>query len=183
GTRPGPPSAPADRGPRAGRRRCRRCGRVSRGRGERARVEPAAELPEHFGAREQPVQQAGVIERLGAVAGCLVEVVHLPSPRVFPSSYTDGVPFSALAQDTQAMIGKRLGSWVLDRELGRGGMGCVYLGHADVPGDAPARAAVKVLAAPLAADPGLLARFEREIDVLRKLDHPNIVRLLEAGAH
>jgi serine/threonine-protein kinase len=84
------------------------------------------------------------------------------------------------------MIGTRLGSWVLEREIGRGGMGCVYLARrAADNGPAsplPENAAVKVLAAHLTFDPGLLARFQREIDVLRQLDHPHIVRLLEAGA-
>ena len=44
------------------------------------------------------------------------------------------------------MIGARLGCWILDRELGRGGMGCVYLAHRD-PADAEAsdQAAIKVL--------------------------------------
>jgi serine/threonine-protein kinase len=77
------------------------------------------------------------------------------------------------------MIGSRLGSWVLDKELGRGGMGRVYLAH----GDSGSRAAVKVLSAELALDPDFLPRFEREISILRQLDHPNIVRFLDSGVH
>ncbi len=81
------------------------------------------------------------------------------------------------------MIGTRLGPWILDRELGRGGMGAVYLAHRASPEPgAPDVAAVKVLAAHLTADPGLLGRFHREVDVLGKLDHAHIVRLLGAGA-
>jgi len=75
------------------------------------------------------------------------------------------------------MIGSRMGSWLLDRELGRGGMGRVYLAHAD----SGARAAVKVLSAELAADAEFPQRFEREISILRQLEHPNIVRFLESG--
>jgi serine/threonine-protein kinase len=76
------------------------------------------------------------------------------------------------------MIGGRLGSWIIDKELGRGGMGRVYLAHAESGGGL---AAVKVLAAELAQDPGFLHRFQREIDALRQLDHPHIVRFFEAG--
>jgi serine/threonine-protein kinase len=80
------------------------------------------------------------------------------------------------------MIGSRLGSWVIDRELGRGGMGCVYQAHAADPNTpGPRLAAVKVLATELAAESGFLQRFQREIDILRKLDHPNIVRFYESG--
>ncbi len=80
------------------------------------------------------------------------------------------------------MIGARLGSWILDRELGRGGMGCVYLARRDsAEADLPSWAAIKVLAPELAVEPGFQARFQREIDILRQLDHPNIVRFLESG--
>jgi hypothetical protein len=80
------------------------------------------------------------------------------------------------------MIGARLGSWILDRELGRGGMGCVYLAQREAAeAHKPKQVAIKVLAPELAVDSGFLARFQREIDILRQLDHPNIVRFLESG--
>src|SRR5437868_275490 len=76
------------------------------------------------------------------------------------------------------MIGERLGKWVIFKELGRGGMGRVYLGQEELTGR---QAALKVLAAELAMDPGFLQRFHREIESLGKLDHPHIVRFYEAG--
>src|SRR5437660_159509 len=93
------------------------------------------------------------------------------------------------------MIGSRLGPWILDQELGRGAHATVYRAHAaESPAPhtvsaplaagadpTPRQAAVKVLAADLAADPGFLERFQREIEALRQLDHPNIVRFLESG--
>ena len=79
------------------------------------------------------------------------------------------------------MIGSRLGNWILDRELGRGGMGCVYLAH---DGERPERlAAVKVLAGELTSHAGSVHRFQREIEVLSRLDHPNIVHLYESGTY
>lgn len=80
------------------------------------------------------------------------------------------------------MIGTRLGNWVIDQELGRGGMGRVYRAHEEKPDGQPGRkAAVKVLAAELAQDIGFLTRFQREIEILSRLDHPNIVHFFEAG--
>jgi serine/threonine-protein kinase len=80
------------------------------------------------------------------------------------------------------MIGVRLGPWIIDSEIGRGGMGTVWKAHraADaVPG--PAEAAVKVLAAELAVELGFRQRFKREIDILRQLHHPNIVAFYDYG--
>src|SRR5216684_7521900 len=88
------------------------------------------------------------------------------------------------------MIGKKLGNWVIDKELGRGGMGRVYLAHEEVSspsspappaGDQPHQAAVKILAPDLAQEAGFLNRFQREIEALSLLNHPNIVRLYDSG--
>jgi serine/threonine-protein kinase len=81
------------------------------------------------------------------------------------------------------MIGKRLGHWVIEKQLGRGGMGAVYLGRRaeDAPLIARELAAIKVLGPELAAETGFLQRFQREVDALRLLDHPNIVRFYESG--
>jgi serine/threonine-protein kinase len=76
------------------------------------------------------------------------------------------------------MIGDRLGKWIIFKELGRGGMGRVYLAQEEL-GDR--QAAIKILAAELAQDAGFLQRFQREIDILSQLDHPNIVHFFESG--
>src|SRR6516225_6072315 len=78
------------------------------------------------------------------------------------------------------LIGKQLGKWVIDRELGRGGMGRVYLAHEEGPPPGQP-AAIKVLSAELVQEVGFLERFQREIDVLRQLHHPHIVRLFDSG--
>lgn len=76
------------------------------------------------------------------------------------------------------MIGDHLGKWVIYKELGRGGMGRVFLAQEELTGR---KAALKVLATELAQDAGFLHRFQREIETLGTLDHPNIVRLYESG--
>lgn len=64
------------------------------------------------------------------------------------------------------------GRYSLERELGRGGMGVVYLAH-EVRLDRPV--ALKVLPPALAADDSLRERFLREARTSAKLSHPNIV--------
>ncbi len=76
------------------------------------------------------------------------------------------------------MIGARLGKWIIDKELGRGGMGAVYLAHEEATGRP---AAAKILAPELAQESGFLQRFQREIDVLAQLHHPNIVAFYDSG--
>ena len=71
-----------------------------------------------------------------------------------------------------------LGPYRIGRKLGRGGMGTVYSGTNVQTGEA---AAVKILAAALAEEEGFRQRFEAEIETLRKLNHPNIVRLFGFG--
>src|SRR5262245_13195646 len=81
------------------------------------------------------------------------------------------------------MIGERFGNWVVEKERGRGAMGRVYLAREDsatAPGGRTA--AIKVLAPELAQDPRFQQRFQREIEALRQLDHPNIIHFYEAGA-
>ena len=72
----------------------------------------------------------------------------------------------------------QLGPYRIVRPLGRGGMGVVYEGvHLET--DEPA--AVKLLSASLARVEDFRDRFAAEIETLRKLNHPNIVRLFGFG--
>lgn len=64
-----------------------------------------------------------------------------------------------------------IGPFQIERVLGRGGMGVVYLAT-DTRLDR--QVAIKALPSDLAADPDRLARFQREAKVLASLNHPNV---------
>ncbi len=74
--------------------------------------------------------------------------------------------------------GTLVGSYRIERLLGRGGMGEVYLAeHIDLH----ARYALKVLPPNLMARPTFLRQFRQEAQTLARLDHPNIVRVTHFG--
>jgi serine/threonine-protein kinase len=73
---------------------------------------------------------------------------------------------------------ERLGPYQIVGKLGRGGMGTVYEAVNLETGEP---AAVKLLSAALAEEEGFRGRFEAEIETLRKLNHPNIVKLFGFG--
>ena len=73
---------------------------------------------------------------------------------------------------------EQLGPYRVGRKLGRGGMGTVFAAVSNETGE---KAAVKVLSAALAREEGFRERFEAEIESLRMLSHPNIVRLFGFG--
>ena len=76
--------------------------------------------------------------------------------------------------------GLRLGAYTIVREIGRGGMGIVYLAERS---DEQFRkqVAVKIVGS-VAASPEFARRFRTERQILARLEHPNIARLLDAGA-
>ncbi len=68
--------------------------------------------------------------------------------------------------------------WRLERKIGEGGMGTVYLAH-DLVLDR--KVAIKLLARSLAHDADLVGRFEREAKLTAGLEHPNIVAVYSVG--
>jgi len=75
--------------------------------------------------------------------------------------------------------GLRLGAYTLERQLGQGGMGTVWLARR-TDGQFDGYAAVKLLNLGLLSPTGE-ARFKREGSVLARLTHPGIARLMDAG--
>jgi eukaryotic-like serine/threonine-protein kinase len=85
-----------------------------------------------------------------------------------------------LNQNEQDRIGERIGAYVIIRELGRGGMGAVYLGER-ADGQFQKLVAIKILKRGTDTDE-VLRRFRNERQILANLDHSNITRLLDAGS-
>ncbi|HMF19479.1 MAG TPA: serine/threonine-protein kinase, partial [Gemmataceae bacterium] len=76
------------------------------------------------------------------------------------------------------LLGQSIGPFAIEKELGNGAMGTVYLARHEKG----LRVAIKVMA------PGLNSkvsqeRFKRESDILKQLKHPNIVRLIASGKY
>ncbi|HWC99571.1 MAG TPA: serine/threonine-protein kinase [Candidatus Sulfopaludibacter sp.] len=74
---------------------------------------------------------------------------------------------------------ERIGPYRVVREIGRGGMGTVYLAERD-DGQFQQRVAVKVIKRGMDTD-AVLSRFYAERQILARLQHPNITRLLDGG--
>ena len=72
----------------------------------------------------------------------------------------------------------KLGKYIIEHEIGRGGMGIVYKGRDPDTNEA---VAIKVLPANLASDPTFLARFRREAATLQHFEHPGIVKMIDQG--
>jgi serine/threonine protein kinase len=70
------------------------------------------------------------------------------------------------------MLGKTLSHYRITQQLGKGGMGEVYLAD-DTTLDR--KVALKFLPEAFSSDPERMARFEREAKLLASLNHPNIL--------
>jgi eukaryotic-like serine/threonine-protein kinase len=135
------------------------------------------------GEREELLAEATADDpSLRAEAQELLEMAQRP----FPALATGLLAGSPLWDDAlpsrppvDTVAGMRVGAWRLVSELGRGGMGTVWLAER-ADDQFEQRAAVKLLQAGARAT-ALVDRFERERQILAILDHPNIARLLDGG--
>src|SRR5216684_2561059 len=82
--------------------------------------------------------------------------------------------------EAQAMIGQHIGLYKINREIGRGGMGTVYLATRD-DDQYEKQVAIKVVKRGMDTDL-VLARFRNERQILAGFDHPNIARLFDGGS-
>ena len=78
---------------------------------------------------------------------------------------------SGMTPDGTSFIGRQLGPYVIQAQLGAGGMGEVYRAHDTKLGR---DVAIKILPRIFTSDPDRLTRFEREARLLAALNHPHI---------
>jgi serine/threonine-protein kinase len=82
-------------------------------------------------------------------------------------------------EDLHIDVGTDVGGYLIDGEIGRGGMGVVYAATHPVIGK---RAAIKVLKRSLSANPATVERFTQEARSVNQIGHPGIVDIFAFGA-
>lgn len=84
------------------------------------------------------------------------------------------------AENQDNYIGKKIGAYRLTREIGRGGMGAVYLAERD-DGEFYQKVAIKLIKRGMDSD-FIVRRFRHERQILASFEHPFIARLLDGGS-
>jgi serine/threonine protein kinase len=134
-----------------------------------------------------PAERAALLER--ECAGDMTlrdEVESLLASDEQATSFIED-PASAIPRDLmdataddEDFAGRRFGAYQVLREIGRGGLGAVYLA-ARADEQFEKQVAIKVVRRGLDTD-DILRRFRAERQILAQLDHPNIARLTDAGS-
>jgi len=81
-------------------------------------------------------------------------------------------------ESNSIIIGKTFGNYQLERELGQGGMGTVYLAK---DSGLNRHVALKILRSDLGEDPSFSTKFLEEVEITASLAHPNIIRVFTLG--
>ncbi len=151
---------------------------------QRERWQKLRELLEAAQLEPPARRESFVRERAAGDAALAADVLALLAQDDELGDYLEPpASFAAAARELRphdsARVGERVGAWRLERKIGAGGMGAVYLAvRAD--GHFEQRAAVKLLR--LGVDsPQLVERFRRERQVLAQLEHPGVAHLVDGG--
>jgi serine/threonine protein kinase/tetratricopeptide (TPR) repeat protein len=132
-------------------------------------------------ACEDDAALAAQVEALVAQYEEAGDFIESPAVAVSPLRTVGGSLATApdLEPAEDPMTGRRVGSYRLVREIGRGGMGAVYLAER-ADSEYHKLVAIKVVKRGMDTD-FILRRFRHERQLLATFDHPNIARLLDGG--
>ncbi|MFI5282070.1 MAG: serine/threonine-protein kinase [Candidatus Dormibacterales bacterium] len=136
--------------------------------------EAAPQIPA-WAPEQTPADQAHAAPD-GPAGGSMVPPEYAPTMRLIPVPPASTPPpaYSAVATPEAGPGERYIGKYRVKGELGRGGMGTVYL--AEQPG-LGREVAIKQLIASAAADPVALKRFLQEAQVMARTSHPNLVQV------
>ena len=108
------------------------------------------------------------------------EVVSLIEEDRSANAMLDGVALDLVDLGQEfTLVGRQVGSYRILRHIGTGGMGAVYLAER-ADGAFEQRVALKLIKRGMDSEQ-ILRRFQSERELLARLQHPNIARLLDAG--
>ncbi len=82
-------------------------------------------------------------------------------------------------RESYSRVGKKFGTYKIEKPIGSGGMGEVFLAHDE---KLDRKVALKLLPAEFVADAGRIKRFEREARMISALNHPYIVTIYDVGS-
>jgi len=83
-----------------------------------------------------------------------------------------------MAEATKEQKKVKIGDYVLSGKIGQGGIAVIYKARQE---SLNRDVAIKILSSKLTVDPEIVRRFERESMVIAKLNHPNIVHIIDRG--
>lgn len=107
------------------------------------------------------------------------EVLALLKAEATPATMLDSPLSDLVSIEDDSLDGQTLGAYRLLRLIGSGGMGSVYLAER-ADGSFERQVALKVVKKGMDSE-AVVRRFEMERQILARLDHPNIARLLDGG--
>jgi non-specific serine/threonine protein kinase/serine/threonine-protein kinase len=136
---------------------------------ERAPQERESFLKETCSADETLFQEVGRLVEAHDKAGDFIQEPALPNGFKLLSDENEKPPIAA----------QQFGVYKIIEEIGRGGMGMVYLAER-ADGEFAQRVAIKIIKRGMDTEE-VLRRFRRERQILASLEHPNIARLLDGG--
>lgn len=105
---------------------------------------------------------------------------HNASEELFESPAFESISSLVEQKALPSRVGQTIGNYKIESEIGRGGMGAVYLAsRADAEFDK--KVAIKLIKRGFDTDE-VIRRFRHERQILAALEHPNITRLLDGGS-